>query len=50
MTLVEAHRRSPDAFARISAWGRLKARPQRASVVYGRLAADLRLHGLGGSA
>jgi hypothetical protein len=44
VTIVEAYRRAPDAFARIMAWGRLKAGPQRASVVYGRLAADLRLH------
>jgi hypothetical protein len=46
VTLVEAYRRRPDAFARITAWGRVKAGPQRASVVYGRLAADLRLQGL----
>ena len=50
VTLVEAYRRYPDAFARIMAWGRLKAGPQRASVAYGRLAADLRLHGLAGAA
>jgi hypothetical protein len=45
VTLVEAYRRLPDAFARITTWGRRKAEAQRASVVYGRLAADLRLHG-----
>ena len=46
VTLVEAYRRLPEAFARVTAWGRRKAHAQRASVVYGRLAADLRLHGL----
>lgn len=46
VTLVEAYRRFPDAFARITVWGRRKAEAQRASVVYGRLAEDLRLHGL----
>jgi hypothetical protein len=50
VTLVEAYRRSPQAFARISAWGRVKAGPQRASVVYRRLADDLWLHGLGPAA
>ena len=44
MTFVEAYRRAPDAFARVTAWGRLKAEAQRASVVYGRLADDLRRH------
>ena len=48
VTLVEAYRRTPEAFARITAWGRLKAEAQRASVVYGRLAEDLRPHGLAG--
>ena len=47
VTLIEAYRRVPEAFTRITAWGRLKAEPQRASVVYARLAADLRLHGRG---
>jgi hypothetical protein len=46
VTLVEAYRRSPEAFARVTAWGRAKVSAQRASVVYGRLAADLRLQGL----
>jgi hypothetical protein len=50
VTLVEAYRQTPDGFARIMAWGRLKAGPQRASVAYGRLAADLRLHGVAGAA
>ena len=50
VTLVEAYRRRPDVFARVTAWGRRKAEAQRASVVYGRLAADLRLHGLAGRA
>jgi hypothetical protein len=45
VTLVEAYRRAPEAFARITAWGRAKAETQRASVVYGRLAQDLRLYG-----
>lgn len=48
VTLVEAYRRVPGAFARIAAWGRLKAGPQRASVAYARLAADLRLDEPGG--
>jgi hypothetical protein len=46
ITLVEAYRRAPDAFARVTAWGRRKAEPHRASTVYGRLASDLRLHGV----
>lgn len=45
VTLVEAYRRAPEAFARVTAWGRVKAEAQRASVVYGRLAEDLRLAG-----
>jgi len=49
VTLVEAYRRVPEAFARIAAWGRLKAEPQRASVAYARLAADLRLDEPGGA-
>jgi hypothetical protein len=44
VTLVESYQRAPDAFCRITAWGRVKAEAQRASVVYGRLAEDLRLH------
>jgi hypothetical protein len=50
VTVVEAYRRAPEAFARITTWGRRKAEAHRASVVYGRLAADLRLHGLAGTA
>jgi hypothetical protein len=46
VTYVEAFRSAPDAFARITAWGRVKAEPQRASVAYARLAHDL---GLGGA-
>ena len=46
VTAVEAFAADPDAFGRIRVWGRLKAEPRRASVVYGRLAEDLRLHGL----
>jgi hypothetical protein len=45
VTLIDAYRRAPEAFARVTTWGRLKAEPQRASVVYGRLADDLRLLG-----
>ena len=45
VTLIDAYRRAPEPFARITAWGRVKAEAQRASVVYGRLAQDLRLHG-----
>jgi hypothetical protein len=48
VTVVDAYRRAPEAFARITAWGRLKAEAQRASVVYGRLAEDLRRHGSAG--
>jgi hypothetical protein len=47
VTLVEAFSAHPDAFARVVAWGRMKAESQQASVVYARLADDLRLHGLG---
>jgi hypothetical protein len=46
VTVVEAYRRAPASFARITTWGRVKAQAQRASVVYGRLAVDLRLHGI----
>ena len=46
VTAVEAFAAAPDAFGRVLTWGRLKAEPRRASVVYGRLAEDLRLHGL----
>ena len=45
ITLVEAYRRAPGLFARMLAWGRVKAEPQRASVMYARLADDLRLDG-----
>jgi hypothetical protein len=47
VTLLEAYNRNPAAFERVLTWGRLKAQPQRASVVHARLAADLRLDGLG---
>jgi hypothetical protein len=50
VTLVEAFGRSPKTFARVIAWGRLKAERQRASLVYGRLAQDLRVHGFADSA
>jgi hypothetical protein len=46
VTLLDAYVRSPTAFARVLAWGRLKAEPRRASAVYARLAADLRLDGI----
>jgi hypothetical protein len=46
VTLVKAYRGSPDDFSRVAAWGRLKAEPHRASIAYGRLAADLRHHGI----
>jgi hypothetical protein len=46
VTFVQGYRRTPEAFARVTAWGRVKAGPQRASVAYGRLAADLRAHGV----
>jgi hypothetical protein len=49
VTFVEAYRRGPAAFARMLVLGAVAARPQRASVVYGRLAADLRLEGAGAS-
>ena len=49
VTYVEAYRGAPDAFARITAWGRVKAEPQRASVAYARLAHDLRLGGGSGA-
>jgi hypothetical protein len=42
VTLLEAYARNPTAFERVLTWARLKAEPQRASVVYARLAADLR--------
>jgi hypothetical protein len=41
LSLVESYRADPAAFDRVIAWGRRKAQPQRASVVYGRLADDL---------
>lgn len=44
VTLVQAYCRAPAAFARMLVWGRVAAEAQRASVVYARLAADLRLH------
>jgi hypothetical protein len=50
VTVAEAYGAAPDVFARIVTWGRLKAEPQRASVVYGRLAEELRLRGLGARA
>jgi hypothetical protein len=50
VALLEAHARDPAAFARVTAWGRRKAEPQRASLVYGRLADDLRRDGLAGPA
>jgi hypothetical protein len=50
VALLEAHARNPAAFARVTAWGRRKAEPQRASLVYGRLADDLRRDGLAGPA
>ena len=46
VTLLEAHARNPGAFARVLTWGRRKAEPQRASVVYARLAADLSSDGV----
>jgi len=46
LLLLAAHARNASAFDRVLAWGRLKAEPQRASVVYGRLAAGLRADGL----
>jgi hypothetical protein len=50
VTLVEAYRHAPELFARVTAWGRVKAEAQRASVVYGRLAEDLGFHGPAGAA
>jgi hypothetical protein len=44
VTLVEAFRTAPDAFARMTLWGRVAARPHRASVVYARLAFDFQFH------
>lgn len=43
---VRAFGAAPETFGRVAAWGRLKAEQQRASVVYARLAEDLRLQGL----
>jgi len=48
VTAVEAFGADPETFARVVSWGRLKADQQRASVVYARLAEDLRLQGLAG--
>jgi hypothetical protein len=50
VALLEAHARNAAAFARVIAWGRRKAEPQRASLVYGRLADDLRGDRLAGPA
>ena len=46
LALLAAHARNRSAFDRVLTWGRLKAESQRASVVYARLAADLRADGL----
>lgn len=43
---VRAFGAAPATFGRVVSWGRLKAEQQRASVVYARLAEDLRLQGL----
>jgi hypothetical protein len=43
---VRAFGAAPATFGRVLSWGRLKAEQQRASVVYARLAHDLRLQGL----
>jgi hypothetical protein len=43
VTFVEAYRNSPEAFGRVTVWGRIAAEAQRASVVYGRLGVDMRL-------
>jgi hypothetical protein len=43
---VRAFGAAPATFGRVLSWGRLKAEQQRASVVYARLADDLRLQGL----
>jgi len=43
---VRAFGADPETFGRVVSWGRLKAEPQRASVVYARLVQDLRLQGL----
>jgi hypothetical protein len=43
---VRAFGVGPETFGRVVSWGRLKAEQQRASVVYARLAEDLRLQGL----
>ena len=43
VTFAEGFRRSPEAFARVALWGRVAARPLRASVAYARLATDLQL-------
>jgi hypothetical protein len=43
---VRAFGAAPETFGRVAVWGRLKAEQQRASVVYARLAEDLRLQGV----
>jgi len=43
---VRAFGAAPATFGRVLSWGRLKAEQQRASVVYARLAHDLRLQGV----
>jgi len=48
VTAVESFSADPGTFARLLLWGRLKAEQQRSSVVYARLAEDLRLQGLAG--
>lgn len=50
VTAAQAFAADPETFGRVVAWGRLKAEQQRASVVYARLAEDLRLQGLAGAA
>lgn len=50
VTAAQAFADDPETFGRVVAWGRLKAEQQRASVVYARLAEDLRLQGLVGAA
>jgi hypothetical protein len=46
VTVAEAYGQNPETFGRVITWGKLKAEQQRASLVYARLAEDLRLHGL----
>jgi len=43
VTFAEAARRTPATFSRVTLWGRVAARPWRASVAYGRLVSDLQL-------